>query len=534
MDFDAIVIGAGVAGLYQVHSLRKLGLSVRAFDAAPEVGGTWYWNRYPGCRFDSESYTYGYSFSPELLEEWDWSELFAGQPETYRYLQHVADRFDLRKDIQLDTRIVSARYDAQANLWTIETADGERFSARFLITAVGILSAPIMPDFPGQDSFGGASFHSSFWPEGLDLAGKRVAVFGTGATGVQVIQSIAPIVGQLTVYQRSGNWTKPLRNRPIDKQEMDEIRSRYPEIFARCRATAAAFVHDWTPQNTFDASDDEREAFFEQRYAEPGFGFWLGGYQDLAVNPAAAKAAQDFLVRKLRQRVNDPAVAELLCPTDHLFGSKRVPLETRHYEAYNQDNVELVDLKSEPVERITPAGVVTGGVERAFDVIIYATGFDAFRGALDRIEFHGLDGTLREKWAPGIATYMGLQYRGFPNLLTILGPQNGGSYCNIPRCLEQNVEFIAALIEHMRENGLDRVEPVVEAERAWTQSAHDLSQGLLAMEIDSYMNSANTQHSGAPKRREILVNAGGQNAFRQFCDDMVAEGYRGLELSRVD
>lgn len=533
MDFDAIVIGAGVAGLYQLHKLRQLGLSVRVIEAAPEVGGTWYWNRYPGCRFDSESYSYAYSFSRELLDEWNWSELYAGQPETFRYLQHVADKFDLRRDIQLNTRVKSARYDRDTNLWTVETDTAETLSARYLITAVGILSTPLVPDFPGRDSFAGTSFHTSFWPDDLDLAGKRVAVFGTGATGVQVIQTIAPIVGSLTVYQRSGNWTKPLRNRPITPEEMAQIKADYDKIFAHCRATAAAFVHDWHPVNTFDVSDEEREAFYQRRYDESGFGFWLGSFQDLAVNPAAAKSAQEFLAKKIRERVKDPGVADLLTPKDHLFGSKRVPLETNYYEAYNRDNVELVDLKTNPVDRITPRGVVTGGVERDFDVIIYATGFDAFRGALDRIEFHGAEGqTLREKWSTGIATYMGLQVHGFPNLMTILGPQNGGSYCNLPRCIEQNVEFITDLIAYMREHGYDRVEPTPEAEAEWTRSAHELAEGLLAMQIDSYMNSANTRGSGAASRREILVYAGGQANFRVFCDEMVAQGYRGLSLTR--
>lgn len=532
MDFDAIVIGAGFAGMHQLYTLRDtLGMTVRVFESGPEVGGTWFWNRYPGCRFDSESFTYGYFWSPEVLQEWNWSELFAGQPETQRYTSYIADKFDLRKDITFDTRVRSARYDASENLWTVETETGDTATARYVITAVGILSTPIIPDFPGRDSFAGHSFHSYEWPEGLDVTGKRVAVIGTGATGIQIIQTIAPRVGHLTVYQRSGNWTKPLRNRAIPQSEMDAIKANYPQILDRCKTTAAAFLHDWHPHNTFDVSDEEREAFFEKQYAAAGFGFWLGGFQDLGVDMAAAKAAEDFLVKKIRARVNDPKVADILIPDDHPFGAKRVPLETNYYEAYNQANVDLIDVKSTPIERITPSGIVVAGEERAVDIIVYATGFDAFRGALDQIDFYGIDGVnLREKWDAGIATYMGLMVNGFPNLLTILGPQNGGSYCNIPRCLEQNVEFITEVIAHMKERGYDRIEPTAAAERAWSEEAVALAAPLIAMQYDSYMNSANTRRSGT-KKREILVHAGGQHNFRKFCAEIAGEEYRGYHLS---
>ena len=534
MDYDAIVIGAGIAGMHQLYTLRKLGMRVRVFEAAADVGGTWYHNRYPGCRFDSESFTYGYSWSPEILEEWNWTELFASQPETLRYTNFVADKFDLRKDIEFNTRIKSARYDERGNVWTVETDAGTTASARFVITAIGILSTPIIPDFPRRDSFAGQSFHSYYWPEGLDLAGKRVAVIGTGATGVQIIQTIGQKVGSLTVYQRGGNWTKPLRNRPIGQAEMNEIKAEYPEIFERCKKTAAAFVHDWEPRNTFDVSDEEREEFFERRYAEAGFGFWLGGFQDLPINEDACRAAEEFLIKKIRARLDDPKIADILIPNDHPFGAKRVPLETRYYEVYNQDNVELVDLTATPIERISPDGIVSGGDERAFDVIIYATGFDAFRGALDQIDFYGVDGVnMREKWDVGIATYMGLMVNGFPNLLTILGPQNGGSYCNIPRCLEQNVEFITEMLGHMQAKGYNRIEATIEAEQEWSRTAVELASQLVAMKYDSYMNSANTRKS-ANKKREILVHAGGQNAFRAFCAEIAAEDYRGYHMSQVE
>lgn len=534
MDFDAIVIGAGISGLYQLHSLMKLGLSSRVLEAAPDLGGTWYWNRYPGCRFDSESFSYGYSWSRELLEEWNWSELFAGQPETYRYLQHVADKFDLRKHIEFNSRVRSASFDEDANLWTVETEDGRTVTARFVVTGVGILSAPVMPEFPGRESFAGRSFHTTQWPDDLDLTGLRVAVFGTGATGVQVIQTIAPIVGQLTVYQRSGNWTKPLRNRPLDEAEMGEIKARYPEIFARCRSTAAGFIHDFEPRNTFDVSEEERQAFYEEAYADPGFRFWLGGFQDVMVNEEAAREAEKFLIGKIRERVKDPKVADLLIPKDHPFGAKRVPLETNYYEAYNRPNVELVDLKTTPVERITPRGVVTGNItgseEREFDVIIYATGFDAFRGALDRIEFVGVGGQrLADKWSDGVKTYLGMQVSGFPNLLSIIGP-HGGTFCNVPRCIEQNVEFITGLIAYMRRHGYARVEASEAAETEWTQTVLAGAEPLVIMKYDSYVTSKNSEVLGH-KKKEILAYVGGQPEFIRICDEVAANDYRGFIMS---
>ena len=531
MQFDVIVIGAGMAGLYQLYSLREQGMSVRVLEAGPEVGGTWYWNRYPGARFDSESFTYGYSFSQEVLEEWEWTELFAGQPETLDYIRHVADKFDLRRDIDFDTRVASAAYDEAENCWTVITEDGRSRSARYVIAAVGPLSAPNMPAFPGQETFAGTSFHTLHWPEDLDLAGRRVAVIGTGATGIQIIQTIAPDVEKLTVYQRGGNWAKPLWNRPIDESEMRDIRHRYPEIFNRCKSTAAAFMHDMSPVNTFDVSDEERQAFYEQQYALPGFAFILGGFQDVAINERAANAAGEFLAAKIRARVNDPKVAEVLIPTDHPVGAKRMPMETNYYETYNRDNVELVDLRATPVERITEHGIVTGGTEREFDVIVYATGFDAFRGGLDRIEFRGIDGQrLVDKWAEGVSTYLGFQYHGFPNLFAILGPLNGGSFCNYPRCIEQNVEFLTGLLSFMRDHGYDRVEPSIEAESAWTQSARDLAAPLVASRYDSYANSANTQASKTAAR-EMLVYFSGQKVFRDVCREVIDEGYKGFEFS---
>ncbi|HVH79090.1 MAG TPA: NAD(P)/FAD-dependent oxidoreductase, partial [Stellaceae bacterium] len=393
LDFDAIVIGAGVAGLYQLYRLRELGLRVRAFEAGSNVGGTWYWNRYPGARFDSESWTYGYSFSRELLDEWDWQEHFAPQPETERYLNYVADKFDLRRDIQLNSRVASARYCEESRSWEIALQDGRRYSTRFLITAIGILSAPTMPNIPGIDTFKGQACHTHAWPkEGVDFTGKRVGIIGTGATAVQTIQEIAKTVGHLTVFQRTPNWCAPLHNGRISKAEMDDIRSRYDEIFALCKTSPGCYIHAPDPRKTLETSPEDREAFWERLYDSPGFGVWMGQFSDTLTDREANRLASEFIAKKIRQRVKDPAVAEKLIPKNHGLGTRRVPLETGYYEVYNQPNVELVDINETPIERITPTGMKTSDRDYDFDIIIYATGFDAITGAFDRIDISGVGG----------------------------------------------------------------------------------------------------------------------------------------------
>jgi cation diffusion facilitator CzcD-associated flavoprotein CzcO len=352
LDHDAIIVGAGISGLYQLYRLRELGLRVLVLEAGTGVGGTWYWNRYPGARFDSESYSYAYSFSKELLDEWNWNEHFAPQPETLRYLNHVADRFDLRRDIKFRSRVASAYYQDAARCWDVTLEDGTSFRSRFLITAIGVLSAPVMPRIEGVESFSGQAYHTARWPhEPVSFAGKRVAVIGTGATGVQTIQEVAKTAGQLTVFQRTPNWCTPLHNRKIAPEEMAEIRAGYPEMFKRCQETFACFLHTPDPRGTFEVSPEEREAFFERLYASPGFGIWQGNFKDILVNREANAAISDFVARKIRQRVKDPGVAEKLIPKDHGFGTRRVPMETHYYEVYNQPNVRLVDIKETPIER---------------------------------------------------------------------------------------------------------------------------------------------------------------------------------------
>ncbi len=487
LDYDAIIIGAGMSGMYQLYRLRELGMRVRVFEAGTGVGGTWYWNRYPGARFDSESYSYGYSFSKELLEEWSWSEHFAGQPETLRYLNLVADKFDLRRDIQFRSTVTAAIYDEQTRSWNVTLADDSRFRTRFLITAIGPLSTPTMPRIEGVDAFQGQSFHTARWPhEPVDFTGQRVAVIGTGATGVQTIQTIAKSVGHLTVFQRTPNWCAPLHNGKINAETQREIKSGYPEMFRRCQETFACFLHTPDPRGTFEVSDEEREAFFEKLYAERGFGIWQGNFRDILVDRKANAVISGFVARKIRQRVNDQQVAEKLIPKNHGFGTRRLPLETFYYEVYNRDNVELVDITETPIERITPDGIKTSDRKYEFDIIIYATGFDAITGSFDRIDFRGVNGVrLKDKWKSGPQTFLGVLVDGFPNMMMLMGPHT--ALGNIPRSIEYNVDWVTGLIRHARENNLTRVEATAAGVTTWTDHVKALGVGLLSNEVNSWM-----------------------------------------------
>ena len=529
---DAIVIGAGIAGMYQLYRLRQLGLSVQVFEAGSGVGGTWFWNRYPGARFDSESYTYGYAFDDKLLEEWNWSEHFAAQPETLRYLNHVADRFDLRRDIKFDSRVAGATWDEAARRWTVTLDSGERFDCRFLITALGPLSASTMPRLPGIDDFQGQSFHTSKWPhEPVDFAGKRVAIIGTGATGVQVIQTIAPLVGSLTVFQRTPNWATPLHNAAITEAEQDRIKSGYPAMFELLRQTPGCYIHQADPRGTFEVTPEEREAFWEELYAKPGFAIWMANFRDMLTDPKANALFSEFVAKKIRQRVKDPKVAEMLIPKCHGFGTRRVPQETKYYEAFNLPHVSLVDIKATPIERITATGIRTSDAERDFDMIIYATGFDAVTGSFDRVSFTGTDGlTLKDKWQEGTQTYLGLMSHGFPNMLTLVGPHNASTRCNIPRCIEQNVEWVAELMRYAQEKGITRIETTPEAEADWSRHVEELAGGLLYTLVDSWMTGINRNVEGRTTRR-VLQYQGGAPAYREHCDAVAKAGYTGMTLS---
>ena len=523
-QFDAIIIGAGVTGLYQLYRLRQLGLSVRLYDDGSGVGGTWYWNRYPGCRFDSESETYAYSFSKELLQEWDWKEHFSGQPENERYLNYVADKFDLRPDIQLNSRVTSAVYDERDNRWKIKLEGGGRARAQFLIGAVGILSARYLPDIPGIDSFKGMSLHTSRWPkEKIDFTGKRVGVIGTGATAVQLIPIIAKEVGHLTVFQRTANYCAPLRNSLVSPESQAKFKASYPEIFKKCNETTAAFKYDFDPRSVFEVTPEERLEVFERLWQKPGFEKWLGNFRDIMTNRKANEIFAEFVRDKIRERVKDPVVAEKLAPKDHPFGSKRIPLETQYYEAYNRDNVLLVDLKVTPIERLTPKGVKTSDREYEFDIIIFATGFDAITGALTRMDIRGEGGqSIKDKFADGPRTYLGLQTAGFPNFFLAIN----NAFCNFPRCAETIVEWIADCIDNMRKKNFKRIEPTLEAEDAWVTHANSLVEGSMLVEANSWFVGANIPG----KARAILLYANPAPKFRQKVAEVAAKGYEGFVL----
>jgi cation diffusion facilitator CzcD-associated flavoprotein CzcO len=530
LDYDAIIIGAGMSGLYQLYRLRELGMRVRVFEAGTGVGGTWYWNRYPGARFDSESYSYGYSFSKELLEEWDWSEHFAGQPETLRYLNHVADKFDLRRDIQFGCRVAAATYDENSRSWSVALQDGSRLRARFLITAIGPLSTPTLPRIEGRDTFVGQSFHTARWPrEPVDFKGKRVAVIGTGATGVQTIQTIAREVGHLTVFQRTPNWCAPLHNGKIDAETQKTIKAGYPEMFKRCQETFACFLHTPDPRGAFEVSDQEREAFYEKLYAARGFGIWQGNFRDILIDRKANATISDFVARKIRQRVKNPDIAEKLIPRNHGFGTRRLPLETFYYEVYNQDNVELVDIAETPIERITPDGIKTSAAEYQFDIIIYATGFDAITGSFDKIDFRGTGGVrLKDKWKSGPQTYLGMMVDGFPSMMMLMGPHT--ALGNIPRSIEYSVDWITGLLRFARESNLTRLEATPAGVASWTDHVKALGVGLLSNEVNSWMTGINSNVEGK-QTRIVARYSGSAPAYREKCDEVAAKQYQELTLA---
>jgi len=523
-QFDVIIIGAGVTGLYQLYCLRQLGLSVRVYEEGGGVGGTWYWNRYPGARFDSESYTYGYAFSEELLQEWDWKEHYSGQPENERYLNYVADKFDLRRDIQLHARVASAVYDERAHCWQIHTAEGHRARAPFVIAAVGVLSAHYVPDFAGLESFQGAWCHTGRWPkEGLEVAGKRVGVIGTGATAVQLIPEIAKDVAHLTVFQRTANYCVPLRNSPIDPAWQREIKASYPDIFKQCRETPGAFMHAFDPRSALAVSPEERLAQYERLWAEPGFKKWLANFYDIMMPGEANEDYAAFVRQKIRERVKDPVVAEKLVPKDHPFGSKRLPCESGYYEVYNRDNVILVDVREAPIERITPAGITTRDAEYALDVLIFATGYDAVTGSLTRIDIRGTGGqTLQEKFAEGPRTYLGLQSAGFPNLFTMPGAGAG----NFTRGCEPLVEWVSDCIGSMRAKGLTRIEATPQAEEAWRAHVAEAGATLLRSKANSWFVGANIPG----KARVLLGSPDSAPVMRAKRAEVAAKGYEGFLL----
>ena len=523
--FDAIIIGGGISGMYQLYRLRELGMNVRVFEAGSDVGGTWYWNRYPGARFDSESWSYGYSFSKELLEEWEWTEHFSPQPDTLRYLNYVADKFDLRREMRFNSRVAAAKFDDAATLWTVTLESGEQAFAPILITGLGPLSAHTLPNIKGRDDYRGQAFHTSRWPrEPVDLKGKRIGVIGTGATAIQAITEIAKDAGTLHIFQRTPNWAAPLHNRKITAEEQLEIKASYDEIFARCRETATCFIHNTDPRNALDLPAEEREAFWEKLYSEPGFGIWVGNFKDVLVNEDANKLASDYMAKKIRERVHDPAIADKLIPKNHGFGTRRLPLESGYYEVYNQPNVHLVDINEEPIERITAAGVQTKAVEYEFDILVYATGFDGVTGPYDRMDIQGPGGRrLKDDWVSLPQTMLGVQNEGFPNLFMILGPHTARG--NIPRNIEELVDWVTGIVKFMRDNGHRRCEPRVEAVADWVRQVEAASANLLSAGINSWQTGVNQNVEGRQAPRVLGYN-GGTVRYRRISDAVAAGGYK--------
>ena len=527
---DVIIIGAGLGGMYQLLRVRELGMSVRVIEAASNVGGTWYWNRYPGARFDSESYSYGYSFSKELLEEWDWTEHFAPQPETLRYAGFVADKFKLRQDILFNRKLTRAEWNEDTRDWHLTLDTGEQMVAQFLITAIGPLSVPTLPNIVGIKDYTGIACHTANWPrEPVSFAGKRVAVLGTGATGIQTIQEVAKTAGHLTVFQRTANWSAPLHNGLITDEQQQTIKASYPDIFKRCQENVSGFLHNPDPRRGVDVSEQERKELWEKIYKERGFSVSVANFRDLLTDSQTNAWMSEFIADKIRQRVKDPVTAERLIPKNHGFGTRRLPLESGYFEAYNQPNVELVDLRETPIERITATGIKTTEREYEFDMIIYATGFDALTGAYDQIDLRGIGGqSLKDQWAAGAKTFHGFQNAGFPNLLMILGPM--GALGNIPRILEYNVDWVSRLLAYMQTKNLSRVEASSESVEAWMDVVKAASVGLLANDVDSWMTGVNKNVEGKSVR--VLARYSGSGPeFRARCDAVATGGYAELDLS---
>jgi len=529
-EFDALIVGAGFAGLYQLHCLRdRLGLEVQLLEAGEGVGGTWYWNRYPGARCDSESHSYNYTFSKELLAEWQWSERYPEQPEIMRYLNHVADRFDLRRSIRFGTRVVAARYDEPANRWVVTTAAGETLSARFLVTAVGCLSTANVPKIPGLGEFAGEWYHTGQWPHGgVDFRGKHVGQIGTGSTGIQAAPVIAETAQHLTVFQRTANYSVPAQNGPLSAEFQQWLQDNRDAVVQTMRSTVNGHPFVISERKVFDVGEAERQALYEAAWQKGGLQF-RATFQDVLVDKAANDTAAAFIKAKIRSIVKDPRMAAILADIDHPYAAKRPPIDSGYFETFNRENVSLVDLRAEPIERITPAGITTGKAEYPLDIIVFATGFDAMTGPLLGLGIAGRDGvTLAAAWQAGPKNYLGLQVAGFPNLFTITGPGSPSVLCNMPICIEQHVEWITDCIAAMREKGLQRIETTPDAMADWVAQVNAAADAtLLPQATHSWYLGANVP--GKP--RVFMPYAGGMPRYREICDTVAAKGYEGFVLS---
>ncbi len=530
--YDVVVVGAGFAGMYMLHRLRGLGLSARVYEQGGDVGGTWYWNRYPGARCDVESMQYSYSFSDELQQEWDWSERYAPQPEILKYANHVADRFNLRSDIQLNTRVEQAAFDEAANVWTVTTSDGNSVTAKFVVLATGCLSNARMPDIKGLADFKGKVYHTGHWPhETVDFTGQRVGVIGTGSSAIQSVPVIAEQASHLTVFQRTANFSIPARNAPLTPAERESFRSNYPEIRRLAREEMKnGIVQELPDRGALDDGDNERRAKYESRWTSGGLTF-MGVYNNLPLDKAANDTAANFVREKIAEIVRDPAVAKLLQPNNHPIGSKRICVDTDYFATFNRDNVTLVDIKSNPIEEILPNGVRTGGKDYEVDALVLATGFDAMTGSVAKIDIRGRDGqTLNQKWAEGPRTYLGLMSAGFPNLFIITGPGSPSVLSNMIVSIEQHVDWIADCIGYMRDRELVSMEAKKDAEDTWVAHVNDVAHGTLYPQANSWYMGANI-----PGKPQIFMPyIGGVGAYRQICNTVAAKDYKGFAMTSAE
>jgi len=525
-DFDALIVGAGFAGLYMLRRLRGMGFRAQVLEAGSGVGGTWYWNRYPGARCDVESVQYSYQFDDALQQDWNWTERYATQPEILAYANHVADRFDLRRHVNFNVRVKSAAFDEAAGRWVLETADGRRLSATYCIMATGCLSSPNLPDFEGLDTFAGERYHTGYWPkEPIDFTGKRVAIIGTGSSAVQSIPIIAAQARHLTVFQRTPNYAVPAHNRPLDADYAARVKAEYPVLRARAKQTLTGIDFDYSDRSALETSPQELTREYERRWQ--GGGLWfLGAFKDLMVDQKANDTAAEFVRAKIRSRVRDPAVAELLSPRNTI-GCKRLCVDIDYYETFNRPNVSLIDVSETPIEAITRAGVRVHGREHQVDAIVFATGFDAMTGALLKIDIRGRGGLpLREKWRAGPRTYLGLSMAGFPNLFTITGPGSPSVLTNMLPTIEQHVEWIADSLGHVRDRKLSRIEPTATAEDEWVAHVGDAASRTLRYTCSSWYLGVNIP--GKP--RIFMPYIGGFPKYVQKCNEVKAAGYEGFAL----
>src|SRR5919106_1189859 len=528
-EVDAVVVGAGFAGLYAHHRLRKLDLTLQGFEAAADVGGTWWWNRYPGARCDVESMDYSYSFSPELEQEWTWSERYATQPEILRYVNHVADRFDLRRDIRFETRVTSATWDEAAQRWHIVTDRGDSVSAQFCVMATGCLSAAKQPEIDGIDTFNGPTFHTGRWPhEGVDFTGLRVAIVGTGSSGIQSIPVIAGQAAHVTVFQRTPNFTMPAKNAPLDPETVDARKAQYREYRQAMRESRAGVIVPMPEHSALSVDADAREKRFAAAWETGTLYGMVSAYNDLLIDRDANDTAAEYVRSRIRDIVDDSEVAERLSPRNHPFGTKRPCLDTNYYATYNRDDVTLVDVRSTPIVAITPTGVRTSTDEYELDAIVFATGFDAMTGPLLGPDVTGVGGAaLRDKWAAGPRTYLGLATAGFPNMFTITGPGSPSVLVNMLVAIEQHVDWVADCIAYLRERNLASIDATVEAEDAWVDHVNAVANRTLFPAANSWYMGANVP--GKP--RVFMPYIGGFPRYREICDDVAANAYRGFALT---